>query len=504
MNNELIYGKSDIQNIVSLEVRDEITELFIQQTDNSIKSELVPNHYWILSHNKISEKWHKLNGNLHFQYGRQFQNYEEFQKVKKFLKEDDIFTIHDPKENFMSLKGITYFKGLIPSQISILSFDLETTSLNPNIPEAKLLLISNTFRKNDILTKKLFSYDEFQDEGEMISSWCKWVREMDPSIICGHNINGFDLNYLTVIGRKYNVKLKLGRDDSKMRTNTYESRFRKDGSQELHYFKSYIYGREIIDTMFLAYKYDIARNYPSYGLKPIIEYEKLKKVNRTFYDASQIRFNYTNPIEWIKIKEYAKDDSDDSLALFDLMAPAQFYLTQMVPKSFQSITESASGSQINSMLIRSYLQNAHSIPKATQAFKFEGAISLGISGIHKNVLSFDVASLYPSIMLQYNVNDISKDPDNNFIKILEILTNERLKNKKLAKETKKQYYKDMEQSQKIYVNSMYGFKGAVGLNFNDPLGANIVTQKGREILKSAIEWATSKKFDDWSKENNLE
>lgn len=517
MNDKLLYGKSNIFGIVGIEPKNDIAKVFIQEEDGSISTKLVKNDYWILSNKQEKIDWARLKGDNYYKFGRQFNNRETFEKARRYLKANsDIYSIHDHKESLMVLRGHVYYRGLKPKDVSILSFDIETTGLLFN-KDSKILLISNTFRKNAaiydseldiykdnfVIEKKLFAYDEFAEEGEMIETWAAWVREMDPSIICGHNINGFDIPYMQFIAHKFGIELNLGRDGSALKTNHYESKFRKDGSQDLHYKKHSIYGREIVDTMFLSIKHDIVtKKYPSYGLKPIIAAEGLQDPNRTFYDASKIRFNYQNPTEWAKIKEYCKDDSDDALKLFDLMIPSTFYSAQMVPKSMQSIVEGATGSQINSMMVRSYLQEGFAIPKASEVSHFEGAISIGIPGLHKNVLSFDVASLYPSIMLEYKVNDLFKDPDNNFLKILEILTNERLKNKKLAKETGNQYYKDLEQAQKIYINSCYGFKGAPGLNFNDPSGADFVTRKGRETLHAAIKWATGKEFEEWKLESS--
>src|SRR6185369_7695949 len=141
-------------------------------------------------------------------------------------------------------------------------------------------------------------------EGEMIEEWCKWVREVNPSIICGHNIQSFDLGYIAFIADKFNVQLALGRDGSNLTFQNYESKFRKDATQFLHYHKAKIYGREIVDTLFLAIKYDVGRKYESYGLKNIIKQEGLEVKDRQFYDAAKIRYNYHNKEEWSKIKSY--------------------------------------------------------------------------------------------------------------------------------------------------------------------------------------------------------
>src|SRR5690606_9093767 len=240
--------------------------------------------------------------------------------------------------------------------VSVLSFDIETTGLKHD-KDAFLIIISNTIRKNGKITKKMFCYDEYDSQGEMIEAWCEWVREVNPSVICGHNIFCYDIPYLQFIADRHGVELNLGRDGSKINYSPRERKFREDASMFIHYFAAFIYGREIVDTLFLAYKYDVAsRKYVNYGLKNIISQEGLEKEDRQHYDANTIRYNYKDPVEWVKIKKYAYDDADDSLALYDLMAPSLFYLTQSVPKPFQEIVCSATGSQVNSLMMRAYLQ----------------------------------------------------------------------------------------------------------------------------------------------------
>lgn len=496
-NENLIFGKNPQTGIVSIEPHDDTAELFIQDEEGNVTSQIVPNKYWILSHQRPNKTWRELEGGLHYRYGKQFNSREDFQKARQYLKNQfDIYSIWNAKEALQVLRGFTYYKGLKPKDISILSFDLETTTIDLN-KAAKILCISNTFRDSKgKITKKLFAYDQYENEGEMISAWCKWVREMDSSIICGHNINSFDLPYLQFIARRFDVELNLGRNGSPLEIENYESKFRKDGSMDLHYKKCKIYGREIIDTLFLSIRYDIvAKKYPSYGLKPIIAAEGLIDPNRTFYDASKIRENYLIPEEWAKIKEYCKDDSDDSLKLFDLMASAQFYLANSVPKPFQLITESATGSQLNSILVRSYLQEAHSIPKTSQLSKVKGGISFGIPGIYSNVLKIDLKSAYPSQVLRFKLFDPEKDPKGNFYKMVHHFTYERFDLKAKFKETGDKYYYDREQANKIVINSAYGLMNTPGLNFNNSDIANKITSSTRDMIELSLKWASNKDME---------
>lgn len=489
----LLYGKDQTEHVVGIEVDNEKAYLFIERPNGDQDIKIVPNKFWILSPRNLDGKYTKLAGNLHYCWGKQYTNEEEFQEWRRKLYPKGIFAIRNPKEALQVKDGVTYFKGSKPKEVSVVSFDIESTGLVHD-ESSEVLLISNTYRSaTGEIQKKLFAYDEYATIGDMIEAWCKWVREVNPSVIMGHNIFGYDLPYLVHVASKYNKTINLGRkDDVPIRIEKYESKFRIDGTKDLHYNKCYIWGREIIDTMFLAYRYDVGRKYESYGLKKIIAQEGLEKADRTFYEAGLIRVNYKNPVEWAKIKEYAKDDADDALALYDLMIAPYFYMCQNVAKPFQMMFESATGSQINSIMMRAYLQDRHSLPAASEAVEYEGAISRGNPGIYRNVFKGDVASLYPSIMIQYEVCDTDKDPKEYFKKLVKSFTEKRLHHKALAKEDK--YHDDMQGALKIFINSAYGFLGTSGILFNSPAKAAFITEKGREILTKAIEWSEQNNY----------
>ena len=485
--NDLIFGKAPLQNVVSIEIEGDEAIIYTEKAGVVSKRE-VPHKFWLLCNERLDLTWVAMKGDQHYKFGKQFTDRWKMRNEMDRYQGKDFYLSRNPVEGFMIKDGYSYYKGSDIQDISILSFDIETNGLVQN-DDSRVFLISNTMRINGEVKRRLFSYEDYNNDGEMIEDWCNWVRKVDPSIMCGHNIYCFDLPYLNHVAKLHEKGLYLGRNESAVKFNPYESKFRVDGTRDLHYFKAQIYGRELADTMFLAYKYDIGRKYESYGLKQIIKAEKLEKTGRTFYEAGSIKDHYQNPVEWAKIKQYAEEDGDDALTLFDLMAPPFFYMSQMIPKPFQLMLESASGSQLNALMVRGYLQQKHSIPKADEAVDFEGALSNGFPGIYRNCLKFDVASLYPSIMLQYEIYSKEKDPNAHLIQFLKYLREERLKNKRLAKETGLEKYKHLDGSLKILLNSLYGFMGAANLSYNFPKGAAEVTRRGREILTKAMEWA---------------
>lgn len=484
--NPLIYGKNTMLGIVSVEVVDETLHVFF--FDGTTKT--YPYKNWILTPQKEDAKSERLEGFLHYKYFKTINPEENTWRIK------DKFQIWNAREAAMTLHGLTLYKGLKPSQIGVLAFDIESAGLSHD-EESDVFIITCAFQKNGTVTKKHFSQDQFENTGEMIDEWCNWVREINPDILVGHNIYGYDLPYLSFVAQKFGKELLLGRDGSAISYNSKPSEKRVDGNTSWTYKKAHIFGRQIIDGMFLAVAYDFARKYPSWGLKAIVEAEGLQKSGRTFYDASKIRENWHDSSEREKIIAYAVDDSEDSLNLYNLMIPAYFYMCQSLPMPFEEMMQGSTGKWMNSIVVRSYLQDKRSIPKADEPIKVHGGISFGNPRLYKNVYKVDVTSLYPSCILTYNIYPEKKDPDQNFLKMVRFFTEERIANKQRYKKTKDKSYDDLQAAQKIAINSSYGMLGTSGLAFNDFTAANQVTLHGRGVLRRAIIWASGKDVGEW-------
>lgn len=490
----LINGKSELNGIVGIEVTDDTVELFVQDETGSISSVFNPCRHWILASDNLDGKFVRLEGDLTYKWGRQFKTRTDWSKCRSVWKNNDIYTIWNSEEATMAKDGYTMYKGLRQKDISLLSWDIETTGLDGNAPDAKVLLISTTYRDQQGQVNKLFSYDDYKTEGDLIDAFSEYLEQTNPSLLIGHNVLAYDFPYMQARAEASGTTLNWGRDQSRVEFDNYESKFRLDGTRDLMYKKVKVYGREIVDTFFLANSYDVSKSIESYALKPMIKQLGLEKEGRQYYDAGDIRKNYKDATEFAKIKQYAIDDAEDPVKLWDLMGSLYFNMTQMFPKPLTEILLSASGSKINGMLCRAYLQDRHSIPKANESSKFQGALSWGKPGIYRNVKKVDAVSLYPSIIIQYEVYDAEKDPKGYLLELVKIFRSKRLEYKKLAAETGDSYWKEMDTTAKAILNSFFGFFGCPGLNFNSYACADFITATGREILEKAIQWATSKKF----------
>jgi len=116
--------------------------------------------------------------------------------------------------------------------------------------------------------------------------------------------------------------------------------------------------------------------------------------------------------------------------------------------------------------------------------KIGGALTYANAGLYTNCFKLDVSSLYPSVMLRYEIDPgTEKDPDHAFLALLKCITDERLALKELGKQDPDA--KIREQSLKILINSFYGLLGS-GQPHNNPDSAEKVTAYGRKILTLMI------------------
>lgn len=506
-NNEaLLYGKSGIKHLVGIETGDDGTCLFIQDMHSGeVNVQIEPHRYWLLSNKNIDGKFVRLEGNLHYCWGRQFSTKEDFMRHRGMWRKYDTYSVYNSEEAAMIKNGYTFFRDMKPSDLSLLSFDIETTGLDGYADDAKVLLISTTHRNFfGASVNRLFSYDEYNSEGEMLLDFFSYVREKDPSLLVGHNIISFDFLYLQARCEMNDVPFIIGRNDSEVKFNTYESKFRLDGTRDLLYKNVHVWGRELVDTYFLSVSFDVSKSFETYALKPLIKQLGFEKEGRQYYDAGSIRDHYKNPTEWEKIKQYAIDDAEDAVKLWDHMGPLYFNICQYVSTPFSEMLLTASGSKINNMMVRAYLQNKHSIPKADEVRKFKGALSFAVPGIYSNCFKIDLNALYPSIQIQYEVYDSDKDPNGYLLDLVKTFRENRLKYKKLASETGESYWQQMDTTSKSILNSVYGAQGAAGLNFNSMECAEFITAKGREILEYTIKWASSKELKEFMPEEEPE
>ncbi len=83
------------------------------------------------------------------------------------------------------------------NELVVASFDIETTTLDPNDDDAKVLaILVKLYKDNQELESKLYTIDSYQSEQDMIVDFLKYLYETKFDILTGYNILNFDLPYI--------------------------------------------------------------------------------------------------------------------------------------------------------------------------------------------------------------------------------------------------------------------------------------------------------------------
>jgi len=405
---------------------------------------------------------------------------------------DEIYSKGDASSQYLLQTGKTLFKGMAFERLHRLQLDIETyydeeaqKKPKKTLGEEPIIIVS----LSDNLGWEEVIHAKNQSEKQLLKQLVSVIQERNPDVIEGHNIFGFDLPFILRRCDINKVKFSIGRDGSVPRTYQANIRF---GERTLDYTFCDIAGRHVIDTFFLVQSFDMAkRSMPSYGLKAAAKYFGFASDDRTYIDHTDIANAWDNDPD--RLLNYALDDVRETRQLADLLSGSNFYMTQMMPFSYAQVSRMGPAAKIEGLFVREYLKEKRSIPRPQIGQQQAGGFTeVFLKGVLGPIVYADVESLYPSIMLTYDVCP-ETDELKLFPKILTDLRSLRFVAKKKAKEEEKngnssvaRNYDAMQNSFKVLINSMYGYLGFNAGIFNDYEQADRVTTTGQEIAKKMI------------------
>ncbi len=396
---------------------------------------------------------------------------------------------NDPLHQYLLESGKTHFLEMTFGDLRRLQLTIQTYC-------ADGFTFSNSARLTDrIVTvamsdstgwERIISANEY-DEAEMLRQLVDEIRVRDPDVIEAHGLFRFDLEYIEARARRYKVPLNLGRDGSTL--SGHASRMQL-ADRTIAYRKYAVFGRHLIDTWILAQHYDIAtRELASLDLQELARHFGIAG-EKTWVAQDRISWSYDHDTD--TLHRCALDNVRVTRAISETLSPSHFVQAQIFPYSYQEIPLRGNATKIDTLFVREYLHQGHSIPCADEGREVIGGFTeMEFQGTAHRVLHCDVTSLYPSIMLVYNYLP-KKDHLGIFGGLLRDLRSFRLKAKELARgasdhETRI-YFNALQSTFKILINSFYGYLGFQMGHFNDFEAANDVTAKGRELIQAVITW----------------
>lgn len=422
-----------------------------------------------------------------FKFAVAFDGVTAFAKAKTTYKRE-LFALNDLAHQYLLASGRTLFKGMAFEDLRRMQVDIEThTGKDGTMSDAARDPLLAIALSDSAGWEEILVVDEATDEKTVLEKFVALVRERDPDVIEGHNIFRFDLPYLEARARKCGLRLELGRDGSALRAHPSRLQI---AERLIQYRKFEIYGRHIVDTLFLVQFHDVgARELESFGLKAAARHFGVAEDDRVELGAREITEAHQK--DRATFEKYALQDVRETRALSAALSPAWFTQTAIFPYNYQDVVIRGNATKINSLFLREYLRQGQAVPGLPEVQRFEGGYTdIFFTGVAQDVWHCDIASLYPSVMLAFGILP-KADTLGVFGDLLARLRKFRLETKaamRSAQGAEKSHLDALQGTFKILINSFYGYLGFAQGNFADFAAAAAVTAKGRELLRGMVEW----------------
>ena len=497
-DNQLLFGSDPTPRIVAIELGETGTvKVYRREKDGATVCQIEEFHPFVWADGDVADlglpNAEKLAGEAKYNWLVTTDNWKELIALRNGLKRAgrNFFALSDPVQHYLTHTGRTLFKQLPfeelkRMQLEVLSFaggDLEAAA-DDHITS---IAVSDNSGWEELIEVNPNAIEE--SEHAAIKRLTGLIRERDPDVIEGHNLFKFDLPFLVARARKAKTKLDWGRSGGFLRSRPSRLQI---AEKTIDYPKFTIEGRHFVDTFLLAQFYDV-------GMRSLSGFERS--------DVAQ-HFGLTNALDVSQLsgkelqsawqedpkryRERALCAVRESRAVADLLSRSYFIQAQIFPYNYQDVIVRGNATRINALFLREYFRQRHGIPEMPMVRGFEGGYTdIFFTGVARNVWHCDIASLYPSIMLQFDCFPVN-DQLQIFRHLLTDLRAFRLQAKSDMRGAKdapqRRYFHALQNTFKILINSFYGYLGFAQGNFADFEAAARVTQIGRDLLKKMIEW----------------
>jgi DNA polymerase elongation subunit (family B) len=369
--------------------------------------------------------------------------------------EERLFLCVNPVEQFMIHTGKRYFKEMNDYD-DLLRFvwDIETQGLDP-----KRHRITQIGLRTNRELEQIIHVDLENPYGEItaIKEFFQYIGQINPDVICGHNSENFDWNFLMV---RCEI---LGVDFEKITKNYTGEKIRKKDKQqvlklggEIEYFYPTVFPKHnIVDSLHAVRRAQaIDSNFKSANLKYAAQYAKVKKSNRVYVPGDKIATLYEDIVghylfdnengEWFEMTKTRMSETIDGLERFykkdhkwldrsnshiltvvngryisdrylkdDLYEGDRveytynlpnFFLCKLLPITYQKAITMGTSAGWKYMLLAWSYENNLAIPLTEKIYPFTGGLSrLWKTGFISNVVKYDFNSLYPAITLTWDI-----------------------------------------------------------------------------------------------------
>lgn len=240
------------------------------------------------------------------------------------------------------------------------------------------------------------------DEKRLLEEFVKKVRELDPDVIIGYNIDGYDMPVLQSRMKKLGVRFSIGRDGG-VPPSRVQGRFWR------------LHGRVISDVWWSVKK---------------IMHPKSETLN---YVAKELLGEGKDNINRLKIEEEWSNRRDDvirycikdtylTVEVFERLRvlDRNMFMSTVTRLPLDDVTNGGTSNYVDSILIRRADRLNIGVPLTANEEKEEkipggGYVHTIVPGLYSNVVVLDFKSMYPSMIMKYNICFTTLSPEGTIV-----------------------------------------------------------------------------------------
>ncbi|HXZ98103.1 MAG TPA: DNA polymerase domain-containing protein [Candidatus Acidoferrum sp.] len=336
---------------------------------------------------------------------------------------------------------------------------------------------------------------------DIITEFADCLMAFDPDIVAGFESNRVGWAYLIERARKSGATLKVSRLGLQPHTSMY-------GHVS-------IAGRASLDML------DYANEMPEVKVKSMVNVAAFLgiKLDSTLTDELDMAKMWMSPQDRHLLLSHSEAYAHAILATTESFLEFGIALSSLTDMPLDQVVTAAVGHRVDSYLIKEAYKQGHLIPpRSEQAYeRYQGAIVLAPeAGLHENVVTLDFASMYPNLMILYNLSpdtfvrsgepcdDAScftiegleyrfrKTPPGLYKNALTSLIATRNEIRKKLKteplsEAQRRILQERERAVKVITNACYGYAGWTGARWYVREVAESAAAVGRKTITQVID-----------------
>jgi DNA polymerase I len=358
---------------------------------------------------------------------------------------------------------------------------------------------------------KLFWAEEDKDDKPLLKAFVAYVRSFNPDIVVGYGVNGNDWPYLVQRCKQLGLHLYVDRTKTEPHTSVY-------GHVS-------ITGRANVDLS------DYAEDFPEVKVKTLenlADYLGIMKVeNRKLIEDVEFADYWDDKDKREALKQFSLDNARCVMGIAEAILDFALQLSILVGLPLDQVGAAAAGFRVEWFLMKRTHGTGEIIPKRIeQPYRpYPGAIVLEPKpGLHENVVALDFKSMYPNLMINYNLSPdtyvppnepepeegvyetpeakhrFRKDPPGFYKQALSDLIDVRNKIRSRMKTTdpKSGQHRVLDARQKavkVITNAMYGYAGWTGARWYVKPVAEAAAAWGRYTIVNTIKMAEKEGLD---------